>query len=80
MRPAGLDFREGDVGLPAGRRLSARDIGLVAAMNRPWLLVYRQPRIAILPTGDEVVMPTFTFVASFASGTPIAFDNVPTWM
>jgi molybdopterin molybdotransferase len=57
VRPAGLDFREGEVRLTAGRRLSARDIGLAAAMNRPWLMVYRQPRIAILPTGDEVVMP-----------------------
>jgi molybdopterin molybdotransferase len=57
VRPAGLDFREGEVGLAAGRRLTARDIGLAAAMNRPWLMVYRKPRIAILPTGDEVVMP-----------------------
>jgi molybdopterin molybdotransferase len=57
VRPAGLDFREGDVGLRAGRRLTARDVGLAAAMNRPWLLVRRKPRIAILPTGDEVVMP-----------------------
>jgi molybdopterin molybdotransferase len=57
VRPAGLDFREGDLGLPAGRRLTARDIGLAAAMNRPWLMVHRKPRIAILPTGDEVVMP-----------------------
>jgi molybdopterin molybdotransferase len=57
VRPAGLDFREGDVGLRAGRRLTARDVGLAAAMNRPWLLVRRQPRIAILPTGDEVVLP-----------------------
>jgi molybdopterin molybdotransferase len=57
VRPAGLDFREGDLGLRAGRRLTARDIGLAAAMNRPWLLLRRKPRIAILPTGDEVVMP-----------------------
>jgi molybdopterin molybdotransferase len=57
VRPAGLDFREGDVGLPAGRRLTVRDVGLAAAMNRPWLLVRRRPRVAILPTGDEVVMP-----------------------
>lgn len=57
IRPAGLDFREGEVGLKAGRRLSAADIGFAAAMNRPWLLVHRQPRVAILPTGDEVVMP-----------------------
>jgi molybdopterin molybdotransferase len=57
VRPAGLDFRAGEVGLHAGHRLSARDIGLAAAMNRPWLMVHRKPRIAILPTGDEVVMP-----------------------
>ncbi len=57
VRPAGLDFREGEIGLKAGRRLGARDIGLAAAMNRPWLLVHRRPRVAILPTGDEVVLP-----------------------
>jgi len=57
IRPAGLDFREGDVGLKPGKRLNARDLGLAAAMNRPWLLVSRRPRIAILPTGDEVVLP-----------------------
>jgi molybdopterin molybdotransferase len=57
VRPAGLDFREGEIGLRAGRRLTPRDIGLAAAMNRPWLLVHRRPRVAVLPTGDEVVMP-----------------------
>jgi molybdopterin molybdotransferase len=57
VRPAGLDFREGETGLKAGRRLSPSDIGFAAAMNRPWLLVHRRPRVAILPTGDEVVMP-----------------------
>ncbi len=57
IRPEGLDFRAGDLGLAAGTLLSARDIGLAAAMNRPWLQVRRRPRIAILATGDEVVMP-----------------------
>jgi len=57
IRPAGLDFRAGEIGLPAGQRLSARDVGFAAAMNRPWLLVHRRPHVAILPTGDEVVMP-----------------------
>ncbi len=57
IRPAGLDFRAGDVGLKPGKRLNARDLGLAAAMNRPWLMVARRPRVAILPTGDEVVMP-----------------------
>jgi len=57
IRPEGLDFRAGDRRLTAGRVLTARDVGLAAAMNRPWLLVHRRPRIAILATGDEVVMP-----------------------
>jgi molybdopterin molybdotransferase len=57
IRPEGLDFRAGAHGLSAGRVLTARDIGLAAAMNRPWLLVHRRPRIAVLATGDEVVMP-----------------------
>lgn len=57
VRPAGLDFRAGDVGVPAGRRLTARDIGLAAAMNVPWIRVSRRPRVAILSTGDEIVRP-----------------------
>jgi molybdopterin molybdotransferase len=57
VRPAGLDFKLGEIGLPAGRLLSVRDIALAAAMNRPWLRVRRRPRVAIIATGDEVVMP-----------------------
>ena len=57
VRREGLDFAEGDILLRAGKRLTARDIGLAAAMNRPWLFVHRKPRIGILSTGDEIVMP-----------------------
>ena len=57
VRPAGLDFDEGEVLLESGRALTARDLGLAAAMNVPWLKVRRKPRIALLATGDEVVMP-----------------------
>ncbi len=57
VRPAGLDFKAGDLGIPEGRVLSARDIGLAAAMNVPWLSVRRRPRIALLATGDEIVRP-----------------------
>jgi len=57
VRTAGLDFTAGAIELRAGRRLTARDIGLAAAMDRPWLMVRRRPRVAILSTGDEIVMP-----------------------
>ncbi|MBV8888645.1 MAG: molybdopterin molybdotransferase MoeA [Alphaproteobacteria bacterium] len=57
VRREGLDFAAGEVLLHAGRRLTPRDVGLAAAMNRPWLFVHRRPRIGILSTGDEIVMP-----------------------
>lgn len=57
VRRAGLDFAEGDVLLTAGTVLSARDIGLAAAMNYPWLQVRRRPRVALLATGDEIHLP-----------------------
>ena len=43
--------------MPAGRRLTARDIGLAAALNHAWLPVRRRPRVALLATGDELVLP-----------------------
>jgi molybdopterin molybdotransferase len=57
VRPAGLDFSAGQIGLTAGTVIGVRQLGLAAAMNRPWLAVTRKPRVAILATGDEVVMP-----------------------
>jgi len=57
VRPAGLDFRVGDIGIVAGDLITVRKLGLAAAMNRPWLRVTRRPRVAILATGDEIVMP-----------------------
>jgi len=57
IRRRGLDFAAGDTLLPAGRRLTARDIGLAAAANHPWLAVHRAPRIGILATGDEIALP-----------------------
>ena len=57
IRPAGLDFSTGDVGLEAGLRLTPRAIGYAASMNHPTLSVRRRPRVAILATGDEIVMP-----------------------
>lgn len=57
IRRAGQDFATGDILVPAGRRLGARDIGLVAAGNHPWVTVHRRPRVAILATGDEIALP-----------------------
>lgn len=60
IRPAGVDFREGDVLLRTGIRLTERDLALAAGMNHPRLAVCRRPKVAILATGDELVMPGAT--------------------
>lgn len=57
IRRAGQDFRQGDSLVSSGTRLGARAIGLIAAGNHPWVHVHRLPRIGILATGDEVVLP-----------------------
>lgn len=57
VRAAGLDFAAGETLLHRGRRLTVRDVALCAAMNVPWLSVRRQPRVAILQTGNEIVLP-----------------------
>ena len=57
VRKAGLDFATGDKPFAVGRVLTTRDVALAAAMNLPWLSVHRRPRVAILSTGDELVMP-----------------------
>lgn len=60
IRPRGGDFTSGEVLLPAGRRLTARDITLAAAMGHGALPVRRPPLVAILATGDELVLPGVT--------------------
>jgi molybdopterin molybdotransferase len=57
VRPKGLDFSAASVLLSRGHRLTARDLALAAAMNHPRVPVHRRPRVAVLATGDELVMP-----------------------
>ena len=57
IRFSGLDFRKGDPLLPAGLTLGARDIGLAAAANAAKLAVRRRPVVALIATGDELVLP-----------------------
>ena len=56
IRPAGADFRTGDT-LAAPRLLRPGDIALLAAMNIPEIKVARKPVVALIATGNELVMP-----------------------
>jgi molybdopterin molybdotransferase len=60
VRTKGLDFQRGATLLAKGRRLSDRDLALAAAMNHPTVPVHRRPKVAVLATGDELVMPGAT--------------------
>jgi molybdopterin molybdotransferase len=57
IRHRGIDFKQGDTLLPAGRRIGPREIALAASMGHGTLQVSRRPRIAMLSTGDELVPP-----------------------
>ncbi|TCD13199.1 molybdopterin molybdotransferase MoeA [Oricola cellulosilytica] len=57
IRPAGLDFSEGERLLTAGTPLDAGALCLAAAANHPDVSVVRIPRVAILATGDELLPP-----------------------
>lgn len=54
VRAAGEDIRAGATVLPAGRRLTAADLGLIASLGRPEVTVVRRPRVAFFSTGDEL--------------------------
>jgi molybdopterin molybdotransferase len=56
--PPGEDARAGDELLPAGRRLRAADLGLLAASGNARVAVVRRPTAIVVTTGDEVVEPT----------------------
>jgi len=55
-RAAGADFQIGST-FAAGRRLSAADIALLAAMNIPAVTVFKRPVVALIASGNELVMP-----------------------
>jgi molybdopterin molybdotransferase len=53
--PAGAEARCGETVLKPGRRLGYAEVALLATVGRECVSAYRRPRVAILPTGDEIV-------------------------
>jgi molybdopterin molybdotransferase len=56
IRPAGLECKVGDVLIKAGTRLTPVQVGLLAAAGFDEICVTKQPRIALLLLGDELVL------------------------
>ena len=57
VRPAGLDFKQGETLLKAGTVIDAQSLSLAASMNHAELPVWKKPVIGVLATGDELVLP-----------------------
>lgn len=57
VRPMGEDIVATELVLPANHRIRPQDIGAIAGCGHTEVTVYRRPRVAILPTGTELVRP-----------------------
>ncbi|HTM80269.1 gephyrin-like molybdotransferase Glp [Asticcacaulis sp.] len=57
IRKAGQDFKAGDTLLEPGVRLDPWRLSLIAAAGQDTVPVWRRPEIAVLCTGDELVLP-----------------------
>jgi molybdopterin molybdotransferase len=66
LRGVGEDVNAGEVVLRAGVRLTARHIGLLAAVGRERVLVRPRPRVVVISTGSELVEP----------GRPLGFGQI----
>jgi molybdopterin molybdotransferase len=55
FNPSGVESHRGDTVLTPGQHLGFAEIALLAMVGRACVSVYRRPRVAIIPTGDEIV-------------------------
>ncbi|MEM9733698.1 MAG: gephyrin-like molybdotransferase Glp [Pseudomonadota bacterium] len=57
IRPSGLDFKQGETLLSENTVLHMAALSLAASMNHATVLVRRRPRLAVIASGDELVLP-----------------------
>ena len=57
VRRRGEDVQHGSVVLGRGARLTPQALGLAASVGAATLTVARRPRVGLMSTGDELVMP-----------------------
>jgi len=53
----GRDIRQGETVAEKNRKLTPALVGLLAAAGMDRALVYKSPKVAVIATGDEVVLP-----------------------
>jgi putative molybdopterin biosynthesis protein len=73
VRPMGEDLVATELVLPENHTLSAVDLGAVTAAGHTCLSVRKRPRVAVLPTGSELVEPG---AAPLRPGAIVDFNSV----
>jgi len=57
VQPTGSDIMMGEMVLRKGQLLTPRELGVLAAIGRTRVVVYRRPKVAVFSIGDEIVSP-----------------------
>jgi putative molybdopterin biosynthesis protein len=92
LMASGSDIQKNETALKAGRFVSSREIGVMAAIGLAEVAVYKRPKVAVLSTGSEVVAPgeplpygkiydinahTLSAAVHEAGGEPFNFGIIP---
>jgi len=74
VRPMGEDMVATELVLPANHRLRPVDLGAIAGSGHARVTVRRKPRVAVIPTGSELV--ALDDAASLRSGDIIEYNSL----
>ena len=76
VRPMGEDMVATELVLPANHKLRPVDLGALAGSGHATVTVYRQPRVAIIPTGSELVAAESAVASGIVSGQIIEYNSI----
>ncbi|MCA9928719.1 MAG: molybdopterin biosynthesis protein [Anaerolineales bacterium] len=76
VRPMGEDMVATELVLPANHKLRPVDLGALAGSGHAMVSVYRKPRVAIIPTGSELVSVETAVSQTVESGHIIEYNSM----
>lgn len=76
VRPLGEDMVATELVLPANHRLRPVDLGALAGAGHATVQVYRRPRVAVIPTGSELISLDVVARNSLKSGQIIEYNSI----
>ena len=76
VRPMGEDMVATELVLPANHRLRPVDLGALAGSGHATVAVYRQPKVAIIPTGSELINVATAVADNISAGNIIEYNSL----